>query len=64
MIIEGKRGKGKLKKRWLDRIENNMKAADLCVGNVDNREMWRSRKRVPDPNVVYGKYFRGRGSSC
>jgi len=29
--IEGKRGRGKPKKRWPDKIENYMKAAGLLV---------------------------------
>lgn len=37
--VEGKRGRRKPKKRWLDKINNNnMKAVGVCVGNIESRD--------------------------
>jgi len=38
MNVEAKRGRGKLKKRLLDTIENDMRTVGLCVGDVENRD--------------------------
>jgi hypothetical protein len=38
MNIEGKREREKPKKRWLDTIENYLRAIDVCVGDVENRD--------------------------
>jgi hypothetical protein len=47
MNVEGE--KGKPRKRWLDTIENDMRAVDVCVGDVENRDGRRLRTRVPHP---------------
>jgi len=47
--VEGKRGIRKPKKKWLNTIENDMRADGLCVGDVENRDNWRFRKKVADP---------------
>jgi len=41
LVIERKRGP---KKRWLDIIESNMRAAGVCVGDVEDQ--CRLRRRV------------------
>jgi len=38
MNVERKRGRGKPKRRWLDTIENDMRAVSGCVGYVENRD--------------------------
>jgi len=43
MNVEGKRGRGRPKKRRLDKIENDMRAAGVCKGDVKDRDKWRSR---------------------
>jgi hypothetical protein len=48
--INEKSGKGKPKKRWLDTIENDMRAVDVCVGDVENLDKWRIRTRMSTPN--------------
>jgi len=32
MNVEGKKGSGRPEKRWFDTIENDMRAAGVCVG--------------------------------
>jgi hypothetical protein len=49
MNVEGKRERGKLKKRWLDMIKNDMRAVDVCVWDVENQDEWRFRTKVADP---------------
>jgi len=39
--VDGKRGRGRPKKRWLDTIENDMRAVGVCVGDVENQDKWR-----------------------
>jgi len=41
MNVEEKRGRGRLKKRWLDKIENDMTDFGGCVGDVENRDKYR-----------------------
>jgi hypothetical protein len=48
--VKGKRGRERSQKRWLDTIENDMRAAvGVCVGVVENRDEWRFKTRVADP---------------
>jgi hypothetical protein len=41
MNVEEKRRRGRLKKRWLDMIENHKRAVSVCVGNVKNQDEWK-----------------------
>jgi len=34
--VEEKKERGRPKKRWLDTIENDMRAVGVCVGDVKN----------------------------
>jgi len=44
--VEGNRGRGRLKHRWLDTIENDVRAASTCVGDLEGREkVWEDTKR-------------------
>jgi hypothetical protein len=36
MNIEGKKVRGRQKKRWLDIIKNDMRAVYVCIENVKN----------------------------
>jgi len=47
IYIEGKKGRGRPKKRWQNTIENDTKATD--VDDVEDRNKWRSRTRVAEP---------------
>jgi len=47
--VVGKRERGKPKKRWLDTIESDMRAARVCVKDVENRDKRTSRTRVTHP---------------
>jgi hypothetical protein len=46
--VEGKRGRRRPKKRWLDTIENDMRAVGVCVRDVENQEEWWLRTKVSD----------------
>jgi len=53
--IEGKRGKKKQKKRWLDTIDNDMRAVGVGVREVENRDKWRFRTMMADPKYLEGR---------
>jgi len=44
-----KKRKGKIKEKWLNGIECDMRAAGVSVNDVGDRVKWRSRTRVADP---------------
>jgi len=50
--VKGKRGRGRPKKRWLDTIENNMRAVGVCVRDVENRNKRRFRTKMADPKKL------------
>jgi len=47
--VQGRREGEISKKRWLDTTESDMRAAGVCIGDVDDRYKWTSRTRVADP---------------
>jgi hypothetical protein len=47
--VEGKKEEKDQKKRWLDTIENYIRAVGVCVGDVENRDELKFRTRVIDP---------------
>jgi len=49
MNVEWKRGRGRPKERWLDAIENDMRAVGVCVENVENRGKWRFKTKETNP---------------
>jgi hypothetical protein len=59
MIVEGKRGKGISKRRWLDTIKNNMRAIGIYEGDVENRGERRFRTRMANPKW-FGEKRRGK----
>jgi hypothetical protein len=48
MNVEGIRGRGRLKMRWLDTIEYVIRVFGVCIENVENRYEWRFRTSVID----------------
>jgi hypothetical protein len=44
MNVEGKRGSPI--KKWLDTIENDIRAVGVCVGNVENQDEWMLKTKV------------------
>jgi len=48
--VEGKKESERPKTRWLDTvIESDMRAAGVCVGDVENREKWKFTTSVANP---------------
>jgi len=43
MNVEGRRVKGRTKKKWLDAIGCDMRAAGVCVDDTGNRVKWMFR---------------------
>jgi hypothetical protein len=39
-------------KKWLDMIENDMRAIDVWVGNLENQNNWRFRTKVTNPKYL------------
>ena len=54
MNVEGKRSRGRPKKRWLENIEKDMRVVGVCIGDVKDRDWWRFRTRVADPKELGG----------
>ena len=55
MNVEGKRGRGRPKMKWLENIEKDMRVVGVCIGDVKDRDRWRFRTRVADPEELGGK---------
>ncbi|XP_050534488.1 uncharacterized protein LOC126901782 [Daktulosphaira vitifoliae] len=49
MNVEGRRGRGRPKKRWKDANECDMRTADVSVDDVGDRVKWKFRIRMGDP---------------
>jgi hypothetical protein len=50
--------------RWLDTVENDMRAVGVYVGDVENRDKWRLRTRVADPKYLRERRSRRRSFVC
>ncbi|KAL4104536.1 hypothetical protein QTP88_019831 [Uroleucon formosanum] len=55
MNIEGKKGRGRPKKRWLKNIKKDMRAVVVCIEDVKDRDKWRFRTRVADSKELGGR---------
>lgn len=33
---------------WIETVENYIRAVSVCIGNVNNRDMWRLRTKIAD----------------
>lgn len=42
------RRRGRLKKRWFDTIDKDVRTADMCVGNVEDCDKSMSKLKVTD----------------
>lgn len=49
MNVEGRRDRGRPKKRWRDAIECDLRTADVSVEDVGDRVKWKLRIRMADP---------------
>jgi len=52
LSVEGKRGRGRPKKKWLNGFECDMRTANVCVNDAVNQVKWRLRTRVADPKKL------------
>lgn len=39
--VDGKRGKERSKKKWMETIEYDMRVVSKCVGDVNDSKKWR-----------------------
>src|SRR6218665_892594 len=46
----GRRSRGRQKKRWRDKIQEDLKTLKLKKEDADDRNKWRRRIRVADPS--------------
>jgi len=49
MNVEGRKGRGRPKKKWLNAIGCDVRTAGECVDDVGDRVKWRFRTQVADP---------------
>lgn len=54
-MSDGKRGRGRPKKRWFEVIECNMRMSGVCEKDAKNRGKWKLRSRVDDPKQLEKK---------
>lgn len=52
MNVEVSRGRGRLKKRWLDAFKNDTRAVGVCVDGARDCVEWRFRTRVTNPKYL------------
>src|SRR6218665_3619023 len=48
--VYGRRSRGRQKKRWRDKIQEDLKTLNLKKEDADDRNKWRRRIRVADPS--------------
>ncbi len=53
MEVEGNRGRGRPKRRWLDCVEKDMEVKRLTKEDAENRGKWRRNIRAADPRTVW-----------
>lgn len=49
MSVDGKRGRGRPKKRWCEVLKCDMRVAGVCEEDAKDRKKWKLRTRVADP---------------
>ena len=53
MEVEGNRGRGRPKRRWMDCVEKDMEVKRLTKEDAENRVKWRRTIRAADPRTVW-----------
>jgi hypothetical protein len=48
--VDGRRSRGRQRKRWMDVIQQDLKLLNLKQEDATNRILWRQRIRVADPS--------------
>jgi len=48
MSVDGKRGRGRLKKRWFEVIDCDMRMTGVCEEDAKDRSKWKLRTRAPN----------------
>ena len=49
MKIQGRRNRGRPKRRWLDKVKDNIKENGLAADDVYDRATWRRMSSYIDP---------------
>ena len=52
--VYGRRSRGRQKKRWRDKIQEDLKTLKLKKEDADDRNKWRRRIRVADTSPIGG----------
>jgi len=52
MNVDGKRGRGRTNKKWLDEIGCDMRIAGVCINYVGDRVKWRFRTQGGQPQIA------------
>lgn len=56
--IQGRRGRGRLKRRWIDELYNDLRAADLHCDRAAHRNKWQSHSKKADQLSLWDKRSR------
>ena len=53
MKAQGRRKRGRPKRRWLDRVKDDIKETELSANEVYDRATWRHMSSYIDPTYLY-----------
>ena len=53
MEVQGRRKRGRPKRRWLDKVKDDIKEKGLSVDDVYNRATWRCMSSYIDPTYKW-----------
>ena len=54
MIVQGRRKRGRPKRRWLDKVKDDIKEKGLLADEVYERATWRRMSSYIDPHIKVG----------
>ena len=60
MKVQGRRKRGRPKRRWLDKVKDDMKEKGLSADNVYDRAKWRCMSSYIDPHKIGKTWSRRR----
>ena len=62
--MEGRRRKGRLKRRWMDSVNVDLRVKGMSGEETQNRAVWRQLVRNIDPHIEVGKDVVNEGGVC